>query len=428
MEKRNNIIITAKNEQQPQAKKPRRGGVISTPIITFDDRKVCIPHQQPNKKTKRIRDLEIIEDIFNASPKIDEEVEIFRDETLQVFENFFTDYGNFRIDSLVFETKIKKLDDNIDDVNLDSLYTKCKKVIILKQNNTSFPNLSNCFKKDYTLIEGTEGTDGSNGSDNGDRSGDSSGDGSGNTDGDDDMLMDQDNYCPNNSTGLRYKNNSCYQDSVLHALFTYPNPLTEHILSEHILSVSLSKTRDIRCPKKDIKNIQNELRKIYEIIHGISKGPYDVTKLRALINKCPGTDNFQGDGMMDAGEYLNYLLKLFPFTETVIRTEAKYGTNDKNKLNRLDLENFEHKGEPFTYFDGSPIIDLNVRMLKDNIRNEIELRNMINQRIPDTVNDWKPNPNSDSTYNHIVTVINFKKAPCLIFSAYRLDIGGFYRN
>jgi hypothetical protein len=88
-------------------------------------------------------------------------------------------------------------------------------------------------------------------------------------------------------TGLNYTGNSCYQDSVLLALFALPN----HVITEHIL-------------EKNVKTISKSP------MRGLNNVKYCST-LRNLIRKCPGSQEFEGTGTQDAGEFLLYIFSLF---------------------------------------------------------------------------------------------------------------------
>ena len=139
-------------------------------------------------------------------------------------------------------------------------------------------------------------------------------------------------------TGLEWTKNSCYMDSVLHALFAIPNDFTSSLLS---FDMSLDTRKNVcqsgmtkELSDKYIQDIQQELRNIADTIRGKATHPVkDVTKLRHLIKKCPTMQNFSGPGMQDSGEFLSYMLNLFPGSNTATTQIVSYGTNnDKDKF------------------------------------------------------------------------------------------------
>lgn len=123
--------------------------------------------------------------------------------------------------------------------------------------------------------------------------------------------------------GLDYTGNSCYQDSVLLALFALPNPvITREILKKNINTISNSGKKWISCADnndtdyKRRKAIQDELMRITDSMRGLEHVRY-CSKLRTLIRHCPGSQAFHGTGTQDAGEFLLYLFNLFQVTNTV---------------------------------------------------------------------------------------------------------------
>lgn len=135
--------------------------------------------------------------------------------------------------------------------------------------------------------------------------------------------------------GLNYTGNSCYQDSTLLALLAIPNTvITTYMLRSDVKAITELSKRWTTCdedPEKDYtlrKAIQDEL---IRITNSMRKTGGDTVKtcsnLRKLISRCPGTEEFHGTGMQDAGEFLSYLFSLFQ-VDVATTSNATYITND----------------------------------------------------------------------------------------------------
>ena len=120
-------------------------------------------------------------------------------------------------------------------------------------------------------------------------------------------------------TGLEYNGNSCYQDSVMLALFAIPNQfIDENILHANISDITDKPNRQIICGKNKAEDlefrtkIQTELQNITNSIRNGVRGK-DCSLLRQMIKKCPSSSKqkFHEKGMQDASEFLQYLFALF---------------------------------------------------------------------------------------------------------------------
>ena len=135
---------------------------------------------------------------------------------------------------------------------------------------------------------------------------------------------------------MKYKGNSCYQDSVLLALFAIPNKfITKHILKKNIEEISKNPKREIKCSDKlesDIlfrSNIKNELINITDLMRNPDNNVTNCSNLRKLIKECPSTSRqkFYETGMQDAGEFIQYLFSLFEVTGIKLQRKM-YITNE----------------------------------------------------------------------------------------------------
>lgn len=122
---------------------------------------------------------------------------------------------------------------------------------------------------------------------------------------------------------LTWTGNSCFIDSVLQPLFIVPNQFTDIILNQP------SRLTDPRC--QDIVGLQGELNNIVNSIRNNDGSVTNVTKLRSFMQNCilsRDDENIWDTNFHDAGEFLTYLLDLFPNTNIAKRTTVTYATND----------------------------------------------------------------------------------------------------
>jgi hypothetical protein len=134
--------------------------------------------------------------------------------------------------------------------------------------------------------------------------------------------------------GLDYTGNSCYQDSVLLATFAVPNDvITDYILAKNVRDISDLRMRWTTChenKEEDYqrrKALQNEIVRITNSMRKLDSSVRYCSALRRLIQRCPGTEQFHGSGMQDAGEFLSYLFNLFQ-VDVAKTSNTTYVTND----------------------------------------------------------------------------------------------------
>lgn len=161
--------------------------------------------------------------------------------------------------------------------------------------------------------------------------------------------------------GLNYINNSCYQDSVLLALFALPNKIiTKYILNSRVEKIYEKKHKWKECSKdKQLdfiirQNIQNELIHITNILRHPEEKSHTCSQLRQLIAKCPGTQEFHGFEMQDAGEFLSYLFSIFQ----VDIAQTSNTTYVSNGVNWIKLDTIQDKL-------ASPIISVDSWRIQD---------------------------------------------------------------
>lgn len=138
-----------------------------------------------------------------------------------------------------------------------------------------------------------------------------------------------------NIRGLKWKGNSCYLDSTLVALFSNPCRFTDNILTMNLSENIIPPFKNGlyacgRTYEEDLKNkqtVQNQLNIIVNSIRGYGNIVEYCFNLRETFKKCPDPENYYDNAIKDAGEFLGYILSLFP-VNTAIKKRKTYATND----------------------------------------------------------------------------------------------------
>lgn len=198
---------------------------------------------------------------------------------------------------------------------------------------------------------------------------------------------------------LRWVDNSCYTDSVLQCLFYLPNHFTDNILH-----FSLRNDKDRTCNHRVRTKIQKELNKITNTIRGKSRGAvHNVRALRSMFRQCKRQgENFDGGEMRDAGDFLGYLLEMFPIADTKVEKEVKYYLNAENKVSNTSTRQFST----------SVMVQINLHVAKkDNL--ELFLSTVDDTGILDE-------PTSEGYYR-VITQTEIESSPYLVFQANRND-------
>ena len=123
--------------------------------------------------------------------------------------------------------------------------------------------------------------------------------------------------------GLNWTGASCYLDSVLVALFATPTEFTEKMLYDP----EYHTTQGVI--------VQKQLRKIVESMRG-QKLVKTCSNLRLAFKQVYHPEKYWDSNTKDAGEFLVYLLSIFPDTNTASLTETGYFTNNLTDLNPSD--------------------------------------------------------------------------------------------
>jgi ubiquitin C-terminal hydrolase len=179
--------------------------------------------------------------------------------------------------------------------------------------------------------------------------------------------------------GLKYTGNSCYQDSVLTALFALPIQFTQkNILEKDLEDITNKPNREVKCsksPRKDLKRrkaVQDALLDMTLYMRG-KEGSSNCRNLRAALAECPASEEFHSTKTQDAGEFLLYIFSLFHVE----------GLNyAKHTIYTDDLWGFpELFVEKETFGERSPMILIDSATIND--RETLDLRFMMSNSIED---------------------------------------------
>lgn len=140
-----------------------------------------------------------------------------------------------------------------------------------------------------------------------------------------------------NVRGLKWVGMSCYLDSTLVSLFAVPTTFVDNIINMELTPFPPSENGLWPCGKdaaEDLRNrqlVQKQLRIIANSIRGEGDFVDYCFDLRETFKKCPDPERYYDTAMKDAGEFLGYILAMFP-VNTAERRVITYGSNDRNKV------------------------------------------------------------------------------------------------
>ena len=236
----------------------------------------------------------------------------------------------------------------------------------------------------------------------------------------------QNNNC---NKSLEWVGNSCYMDSILQSIFG-PN---NNILKKEILYVNLnSDTRENLCEIKNRVQIQQKLIDINNTIQNISiekDEVKNVKNLRKELKNCPREEDeqFFGTKMRDSGDFLAYLLSMFPISETATSKITNFATNSEKEYpskNELVLSSVikDKKASIIVHINCSDLVVENKYPIKDflYILEDSKKLDKDNYYIP------SEGEGKGKEYNRKITRIDIIDSPVIIFSATRASPSGDY--
>lgn len=225
--------------------------------------------------------------------------------------------------------------------------------------------------------------------------------------------------------GLKWKDNSCYVDSVLIALFAQPSKWADSLLDIDLARNPLPKLAGgiYHCgssSENDILNrqsVQRVLREVVQSIRGEKPALDYCTDLRQSFRNCPDPENYHDFSMKDAGEFLGYLISLFP-VNTSHRRKITYATNDMSA--KPDQKNLvqtsttvdKHASviqfvDPFLLLEQEPDMMLSTYLVQTF------------DSYPDPLDPPFQPDNMNGSYVRRITVDSLERGDCVIFSLKR---------
>jgi hypothetical protein len=241
--------------------------------------------------------------------------------------------------------------------------------------------------------------------------------------------------CFKNLKGLTWIGNSCYLDSVLFSFLAIQN----NFVDNHILDCELSIRNtgfecypDTEYNYEDIKIIDYKNRveiqkKLKLIVQNIRSGKKkNCTDLRKALKKCPNAYLFYGSKQAEAGEFLNYILKIFD-TNLAIKKYTTYGSF--SMVDDITSSEFESsKTSEYIDYSASIIHFVPVNnLLKNSKNNYYELRSFL-ELTDDSGILEEGNEFGDAKYIRKIGKTTLIDTPYLIFNLNRLFGGTFYRT
>lgn len=141
-----------------------------------------------------------------------------------------------------------------------------------------------------------------------------------------------------NIRGLKWVGNSCYMDSTLVSMFATPSKFTNDIITMNLETKQLPYSgKNYPCGKsaeEDLKNrkkVQQGLREVAESIRGSGSRIDYCSNLREAFRNCPDPENYFDNREKDAGEFLGYILSMFP-VNVAHKRKITYGTNNMDEI------------------------------------------------------------------------------------------------
>ena len=234
-----------------------------------------------------------------------------------------------------------------------------------------------------------------------------------------------------NIRGLKWRGNSCYLDSTLVAFFSNPCRFTDNILTMNLSENRFSSSDKGLYPcgrtyNEDLENrqmVQNQLNIIVQSIRGYGNIVEYCFNLRETFKQCPNTENYYNNEIKDAGEFLGYLLSLFP-VNTAVKRRITYATNDmsieppeRSLIKTSDI--LDKESSIIQPIDSFTLLSLRgqtsglnsfIKQKEDTYPNELTAENLFY-------------PKQDGIgYKRRITYETLERAPYIVFSLKRINL------
>jgi hypothetical protein len=230
---------------------------------------------------------------------------------------------------------------------------------------------------------------------------------------------------------IKYMENlgsSCYLDSVLFGLFIYPTDfVNNNIINVDIKNypnINYELDQDGKLSPEDseklriVETVRAELSKIESSMFNDSDHMRYCTDLRKSLKYVPNSENYHLPGEKDAGDFLQYILDMFP-TYLATKTTTSYGTNDKGPLSLANLKmtskHVDKKASVMQFVDSFQLSDH---------KSGASIRRFLNQTDDSGTLDSSFTDGQGNRYNRRVSKTSLDSSPIIIFRIQRLDWTG----
>jgi ubiquitin C-terminal hydrolase len=235
-----------------------------------------------------------------------------------------------------------------------------------------------------------------------------------------------------NLRGLKWTDNSCYLDSALLALFATPTDFTNNLINMDLATNPIPPPAYGRdswpCGhnrEEDLANrrlVQAQLRHIAQSIRG--EGPFVeyCFNLRQTFKLCPDPENYAGTGFADSGEFITYILNMFPLNLAQKKT-VSYATN---YVSQGEIPSQDLIETSTTYDCNASVIQFvpmeNLKNSPDSVNISSFIRILTDSGELTPENLYKPYGDTGQMFKRRISVSTLEYTPYLIFNIKRIGI------
>jgi ubiquitin C-terminal hydrolase len=229
-----------------------------------------------------------------------------------------------------------------------------------------------------------------------------------------------------NIIGLTWTGNSCYLDSALMSFLVIPNLFTEYMLNMDLSTVKLPYEGLCGDGSKDLRNrqrVQQELKRIANSMRGIGPKVDNCTSLRSILRSCPDPEEYHDTSFKDAGEFLTYILNMFPLflAKKKVITYGSVNLVDSS-VKKDDLvfvnEVIDDKASVMHFVQN----DLVKSIGSGSVNISSFLRQVSDSGVLSVNNTYRPDDIPNAAFRRRIAIETLESTPYLIFNVKRIGI------
>ncbi len=226
--------------------------------------------------------------------------------------------------------------------------------------------------------------------------------------------------------GMTWTGNSCYLDSALMSFLVIPNSFTDYMLNMDLSSVKLPYEGLCGDGRKDLTNrkrVQQELKRIANSMRGIGPKVDNCTSLRSILRSCPDPEEDHNTDFKDAGEFLTYILNMFPLF-LAKKKVITYGSTNlvDNSINKGDLvfvnEVIDDKASVMHFVQN----DLVKSIGSGSVNISSFLRQVTDSGVLEVKNTYRPDDIPNASFRRRISIETLESTPYLIFNVKRIGV------